>query len=60
MSSAMMACAPRSPGTAMRHDPAAASIVIMLRSLNMYDIAQAVHYLTEQGAPVFDSTVFIL
>ena len=55
-----MASAPRSPGTPRRHDPAAASIVIMLRSLNMYDIAQAVHYLTEQGAPVFDSTVFIL
>ena len=60
MSNAMMACAPRSPGAAMRHDPAAASIVIMLRSLKMYGMAQAVTDLTEQGAPAFDSAVPIL
>ncbi|HRA95072.1 MAG TPA: IS21-like element helper ATPase IstB [Aestuariivirga sp.] len=44
----------------MRHDPAAASIVIMLRSLKMYGMAQAVTDLTEQGAPAFDSAVPIL
>ncbi len=42
MSNAMMVCAPRLPEAAMRHDPAAGSIVIMLRSLKMYGMAQAV------------------
>ena len=32
----------------MRHDPAAAAIVIMLRSLKMYGMAQAVEDLIEQ------------
>ena len=34
----------------MRHDPAAGAIVIMLRSLKMYGMAQAVTDLIEQGA----------
>ena len=33
----------------MRHDPAAGAIVIMLRSLKMYGMAQAVTDLIEQG-----------
>jgi DNA replication protein DnaC len=44
----------------MRHDPAAGAIVIMLRSLKMYGMAQAVTDLTEQGAPAFESSVPIL
>ena len=35
----------------MRHDPASAAVVIMLRSLKMYGMAQAVLDLIEQGAP---------
>ena len=38
----------------MRHDPASAAVVIMLRSLKMYGMAQAVTDLIEQGAPAFD------
>jgi len=56
----MTAYAPRSLGVAMRHDPAAAAVVIMLRSLKMYGMAQAVTDLTEQGAPAFESSVPIL
>jgi DNA replication protein DnaC len=44
----------------MRHDPAAAAVVIMLRSLKMYGMAQAVTDLAEQGAPAFDSAVPML
>ncbi len=44
----------------MRHDPAAAAIVIMLRSLKMYGMAQAAGELMEQGAPVFEAAVPIL
>ena len=44
----------------MRHDPASAAVVIMLRSLKMYGMAQAVTDLIEQGAPVFDAAVPIL
>ena len=44
----------------MRHDPAAAAIVIMLRSLKMYGMAQAVEDLIEQGAPAFEATIPIL
>ena len=44
----------------MRHDPASAAIVIMLRSLKMYGMAQAVADLTEQGAPAFESAVPML
>ena len=45
---------------AMRHDPASAAIVIMLRSLKMYGMAQAVDDLMEQGAPAFEAAVPIL
>jgi len=44
----------------MRHDPASAAIVIMLRGLKMYGMAQAVGELMEQGAPAFDAAVPIL
>ena len=39
----------------MRHDPATAAIVIMLRELKMYGMAQAVAELAEQGAPAFEA-----
>ena len=38
----------------MRHDSASAAIVIMLRSLKMYGMAQAIIDLIEQGAPAFE------
>ena len=41
----------------MRHDPAAGAIVIMLRSLKMYGMAQAVTDLIEQGAPAFEAAI---
>ena len=41
----------------MRHDPASAAIVIMLRSLKMYGMAQAVGDLMEQGSPAFEAAV---
>jgi DNA replication protein DnaC len=44
----------------MRHDPASAAVVVMLRSLQMYGMAQAVTDLIEQGAPAFDAAVPIL
>ena len=44
----------------MRHDPASGAIIIMLRSLKMYGMAQAVADLMEQGAPAFDAAVPIL
>ena len=44
----------------MRHDPASATIVIMLRGLKMYGMAQAASELMEQGAPAFDAAVPIL
>ena len=44
----------------MRHDPASAAIVIMLRSLKMHGMSQAVTDLIEQGAPAFDASVPIL
>jgi DNA replication protein DnaC len=44
----------------MRHDPASAAIVIMLKSLKMHGMAQAVHDLTEQGSPAFEAAVPIL
>jgi hypothetical protein len=44
----------------MRHDPAAGAIVIMLRSLKMYGMAQAVTDLIEQGAPAFEAAVPML
>ena len=44
----------------MRHDPASAAIVIMLRELKMHGMAQAVAELAEQGAPAFDAAQPIL
>ena len=41
----------------MRHDPASGAIVIMLRSLKMHGMAQAVTDLIEQGAPAFEGAV---
>ena len=38
----------------MRHDPAAGAIIIMLRSLKMRGMAQAVGELTAQGSPAFE------
>jgi DNA replication protein DnaC len=47
-------------GCAMRHDPASAAVVVMLKALKMYGMAQAVVDLIEQGAPAFDAAVPIL
>ena len=44
----------------MRHDPASAAVVVMLRSLKMHGMAQAVDELIDQGAPAFDTAVPIL
>ena len=42
----------------MRHDPASAAIIIMLRSLKMHGMSQAVTDLMEQGAPAFEAVDF--
>lgn len=39
----------------MRHDPAHAAIVMRLRDLKMFGMAQAVTDLAEQGAPAFEA-----
>ena len=44
----------------MRHDPAGAAIVVMLRGLKMFGMAQAAGELMEQGAPAFNSVIPIL
>ena len=44
----------------MRHDPASAAVVIMLRALKMYGMAQAVSDLMEQASPAFEAAVPIL
>jgi DNA replication protein DnaC len=44
----------------MRHDPASAAIIVMLRGLKMYGMAQAVGELVEQGSPAFEKAVPIL
>ena len=44
----------------MRHDPASAALVVMLRGLKMYGMAQAVADLMEQGAPAFAAAVPLL
>lgn len=44
----------------MRHDPAGGAIVIMLRSLKMHGMAQAVNDLMEQGSPAFEAAVPML
>ena len=54
MSNAMTACVPGLQEADMRHDPASGAIIIMLRSLKMHGMAQAVTDLMEQGAPAFD------
>ncbi len=41
----------------MRHDPAEAAIVIMLRSLKMYGMAQAASELIEHWAPAFEAAI---
>ena len=73
MSSAMTGCAPKSREAAMRHDPASGAIVIMLRSLKMHGMAQAVTDLIDRamgtplvrvtmarGAPAFEAAIPIL
>jgi DNA replication protein DnaC len=44
----------------MRHNPAADAIIVMLRSLKMLGMAQAVGELTEQGSPAFEAALPIL
>ena len=44
----------------MRHDPASAAIVIMLRGLKMHGMAQAASDLMEQGSPAFETAIPIL
>ena len=44
----------------MRHDPASGAIIVMLRSLKMHGMAQAVTDLMEQGAPAFEGAIPIL
>lgn len=44
----------------MRHDPASAAIVIMLKALKMYGMAQAVGELMEQGSPAFEAAMPML
>jgi len=41
----------------MRHDPASSALVIMLRSLKMHGMAQAVDELAQQGAPAFETAI---
>jgi len=44
----------------MRHDPASAAVVVMLRGLKMYGMAQAVGDLIKQSAPAFEASVPML
>ncbi len=44
----------------MRHDPAGAALIIVLRSLKMPLMAQAVQDLHEQGSPAFEAAMPIL
>ena len=44
----------------MRHNPAAGAVAIMLRTLKMHGMAQAVGELTEQGSPAFEAALPIL
>src|SRR3546814_21136269 len=57
MSNSMMSCARR---MFMRNDPASGAIVVMLRSLKMHGMAQAVTDLMEQGSPAFEAAIPIL
>ena len=44
----------------MRHNPAGASIVIMLRRLNLHSMAHAADGLVTQGAPAFEAATPML
>lgn len=44
----------------MRHDPATGALVIMLRSLKLHGMAQAVDELAQQGAPAFEAAIPVL
>ena len=44
----------------MRHNPASGAIVIMLRSLKMHGMAQAIEELTQQGSPAFEAAMPVL
>ncbi len=44
----------------MRHDPASAAVMVILRTLKMYGMAGAVSDLIDQGAPGFEAAVPIL
>src|SRR6187551_2100788 len=55
----MTPCA-RTGRRAMRHDPASSALVIMLRSLKMHGMAQAVDELAQQGAPAFETAIPVL
>ena len=44
----------------MRHDPASGALVVMLRSLKMHGMAQAVDELTQQGSPAFEAAIPVL
>ena len=44
----------------MRHDPASAALIIMLRNLKMHGMAQAASDLMEQGSPAFEAAIPIL
>ena len=44
----------------MRHDPAAAAIVVMLRGLRLYGMAKATAELMEQGASAFQAAIPVL
>src|SRR6201994_1839902 len=59
MSNVTIPCA-RSARCAMRHDPAVGALVIMLRSLKMRGMAQAVDELAQQGAPAFQAAISVL
>lgn len=47
-------------GCAMRHDPASAAVMVMLKALKMYGMAQAVSELIEQGVPASEAAVPIV
>ncbi|MCK2056139.1 IS21-like element helper ATPase IstB [Methylobacterium sp. 37f] len=44
----------------MRHDPASAAIIVILRGLKMYGMSKAVVDLVEQGVPAFEGAVPLL
>ena len=44
----------------MRHDPAVGALVMMLGSLKMRGVAQAVDELAQQGAPAFEAAIPVI